>query len=430
MSRIDEYLDAADAANTRRSYASAIRHFEVEWGGLLPASIDTLAKYLAEHGGVLSLNTLRHRLAALSRWHQEHGFPDPTKHHKIRQVLKGIRALHPAQEKQARPLELEQLQQVTDWLTQAAEHAQRQGHLGDWLRHLRNRALLLLGFWRGFRSDELINLRIEFLDLQPGQGMTFYLPRSKGDRNLEGRRFSCPALVRMCPVDAVDTWLTASALKEGPLFCGISRWGKLSASHLASGSVIPLLRQCLSRAGVPEARAFSSHSLRRGFAQWANQSGWSIHDLMKYVGWRDIKSAIRYLEGVDQELQERMNRQLGQQSEVAMAPIEKTVPQLPPVPAVPLKALEISLQLNPFDGRRGPEKKALREMREICLARFGGIALNEDEGRYRVMMPAISQDALDEQVYDLLDELHRIADARHCFLEAVCRDPESRKHWD
>ena len=123
MSQVDLYLDAAERANTRRSYASAIQHFEVEWEGLLPATIDSIARYLAVYAESLSLNTLKHRLAALSRWHQDHGFPDPTKALKIRQVLKGIRTLHPAQEKRAKPLELEILRGVADWLTSATAAA-------------------------------------------------------------------------------------------------------------------------------------------------------------------------------------------------------------------------------------------------------------------------------------------------------------------
>jgi hypothetical protein len=99
MSLIDDYLDAANRENTRRSYASAVQHFEIDWGGFLPATVDAIIRYLADNASVLSLNTLRHRLAALSRWHQDHGFPDPTKAAKVRQVLKGIRTLHPAQEK-------------------------------------------------------------------------------------------------------------------------------------------------------------------------------------------------------------------------------------------------------------------------------------------------------------------------------------------
>lgn len=93
MNQVDLYLNAAERTNTRRSYASAIQHFEVEWGGLLPATIDSIARYLVAYAESLALNTLKHRLAALSRWHQDHGFPDPTKAQKIRQLLKGIRTL-------------------------------------------------------------------------------------------------------------------------------------------------------------------------------------------------------------------------------------------------------------------------------------------------------------------------------------------------
>jgi hypothetical protein len=131
MSQVDLYLDAAERANTRRSYASAIQHFEIEWGGLLPATIDSIARYLAAYAESLSLNTLKHRLAALSRWHQDHGFPDPTKAPKIRQLLKGIRTLHPAQEKRAKPLELEILNSVADWLTSATAQRQSPGGFGQ-----------------------------------------------------------------------------------------------------------------------------------------------------------------------------------------------------------------------------------------------------------------------------------------------------------
>lgn len=276
MSQVDLYLDAAERANTRRSYASAIQHFEVEWGGLLPATIDSIARYLAAYAESLSLNTLKLRLAALSRWHQDHGFPDPTKASKIRQLLKGIRTLHPAQEKRAKPLELEILRDVSDWLIEATAAAVSRGDSASALRQTRDRALVLLGFWRGFRSDELVNLQIEFIEIKPGEGLTCFLPRSKGDQHLEGRSFSCPALSRLCPVEAVEDWLSLSNLKTGPLFRKIDRWGHLSDAGLVPSSVIPMLRRLLTQAGIAEAEAFSSHSLRRGFAQWAG-IGYSRH---------------------------------------------------------------------------------------------------------------------------------------------------------
>ncbi|MFU0418270.1 Tn3 family resolvase, partial [Acinetobacter baumannii] len=98
MPDIDRYLEAATRDNTRRSYQSAIRHFEVEWGGFLPASADSIARYLADHAQTLAINTLRQRLAAIGQWHVSQGFPDPTRAPHVRKVLKGIQALHPAQE--------------------------------------------------------------------------------------------------------------------------------------------------------------------------------------------------------------------------------------------------------------------------------------------------------------------------------------------
>lgn len=430
MSRVDLYLDAAERANTRRSYASAIRHFEIEWGGLPPATIDSIARYLAAHAESLSLNTLKHRLAALSRWHQEHGFPDPTKAPKIRQILKGIRALHPAQEKRAKPLELDILQQTSDWLVQATAAAVVRGDAGSALRHTRDRALVLLGFWRGFRSDELVSLCIEFIEIKPGEGMICYLPRSKGDRQLAGRKFSCPALSRLCPVEAVEDWLALSKLKGGPLFRKIDRWGHLSETGLLPGSIIPMLRQFLARAGVAEADAFSSHSLRRGFAQWAGSSGWDIRELMTYVGWRDMKAAMRYLDGVGAGLKARFEQGLDQALPASAPPPFKSVPQLPPLPEGALTTIEVSVLLTPFNGSSRIGARALRDITETCLARFQAQQIDGNGNLYRIAVPTILADILDDHLYALLDELHQIADARECFLEAVCRDPASGKHWD
>nr|WP_083853199.1 MULTISPECIES: tyrosine-type recombinase/integrase [unclassified Pseudomonas] len=35
--------------------------------------------------------------------------------------------------------------------------------------------------------------------------------------------------------------------------------------------------------------------MRRGFATWATRNQWSPKDLMKYVGWRDVHTAMRYV---------------------------------------------------------------------------------------------------------------------------------------
>lgn len=299
MSNVDKYLQAATRENTQRSYQSAISHFEIEWGGFLPATADSMARYLADHADKLSINTLKQRLAALAKWHIDQGFPDPTKTPVVRKVLKGIQTLHPAQEKQAKPLQIDHLAQAVTWLDQAINSAKLEADPVAQLRHTRNKALLLLGFWRGFRGDELKRLQVEFIELAPNEGMSCFLAQSKGDRQLQGRTFKVPALSVLCPVAAYNDWIALADLTSGPVFRGIDRWGRISDSSLHANSLIPLLRNLLSQAGLPEPDRFSGHSLRRGFAGWANANGWDIKTLMEYVGWKDVKSAMRYIDGAD-----------------------------------------------------------------------------------------------------------------------------------
>ena len=278
MNRLAQYIKAAERDNTRRSYAAAIRHFETEWKGLLPATTDAIARYLADYAATLTINTLRQRLAALSRWHADQGFADPTKSPLVRQVLKGIRSVHAEPEKRARPLELAVLQQVDQWLDAAISNAQQAGDQSALLRHTRNRSLMLLGFWRGFRSDELLNLRVENTEVTPGEGMACYLGRSKGDRQLQGRVFKCPALSLLCPVTAYKAWIDLAGLNEGPVFRKIDRWGHIAGENLHASSVIPLLRSLFAESGVESPKEYSSHSMRRGFAGWARASGWDIKE--------------------------------------------------------------------------------------------------------------------------------------------------------
>lgn len=187
-----------------------------------------------------------------------------------------------------------------------------------------------------------------------------------------------------------------------------------------------MLRQFLARAGIADADAFSSHSLRRGFAQWAGLSGWDIRELMTYVGWRDIKAAMRYLDGVDVGLKARFEQGLDQ----VLPSTSKSAPQLLALPEVALTTIEVSILLTPFNSSRRAKAKALRKMEDTCLARFQAQQIDSDGNLYRISVPTPSVEILDDHLYTLLDELHQIADACECFLEAMCRDTVGGKHWD
>jgi len=293
---VQAYVLAADRENTVKTYASALRHFETVWKGMLPATVDTVARYLAEHATVYRASTLRLHLAALARWHADNGFADPTRSPLIHKVFRGIRAKHATAQRRARPLQLDVLETASNWLFKAQASALEQGRRTEQLRRSRDRSLLLLGFWRAFRADELANMRVEEVVAVRGTGLTCRPGRTKTTDEEEGRAFHCPALSRLCPVDAYLDWLEVSGLKAGPVFPAIDRWGNVSDQPMKSQAVLPLLRRILKDAGTEEADSYSSHSLRRGFAGWASANGWDLKELMEHVGWRDVNSALRYID--------------------------------------------------------------------------------------------------------------------------------------
>lgn len=295
MNKADRYLQAGTRENTRRSYRAAVEHFEVTWGGFLPATGDGIVRYLAEYADKHTISTLKQRLAALAQWHITQGFPDPTKTPTVRQVLKGIRTLHPAQEKQAAPLLLNHLEMAVSWLEREANLAAERNDYRSVMKCRRDIALVLIGFWRGFRGDELARLQVEHTQAEAGAGITFYLPYTKGDRQHQGTTFQTPALKKLCPVQAYINWITVAGIAHGPVFRKIDRWGNLADVGINSNSLIPILRRIFAQAGVPS-DIYSSHSMRRGFATWASANGWDIKSLMSYVGWKDIKSALRYVD--------------------------------------------------------------------------------------------------------------------------------------
>jgi integrase len=298
MSEADRYLQAGIRTNTQKSYRSAVEHFEVTWGGLLPATGDDIVRYLAEYADQHEISTLRLRLAALAQWHITQGFPDPTKTPMVRQILKSIRALHPAQGKQAAPLLLRHLEQAVGWLQREAVLATERNDHKSVIRCRRDIALVLIGFWRGFRGDELARLRVENTRAEAGIGITFYLPHTPDDWRHVGTSFHTPALKKLCPVEAYIDWIAVSGITRGPVFRGIDCWGNLSEDEM-NPSMISLLRRIFEKAGVP-ADTYSCHSMRSGFATWAVESGWGLNALVTYVGWKDIKSAAQYIDSMSQ----------------------------------------------------------------------------------------------------------------------------------
>ncbi len=74
------------------------------------------------------------------------------------------RTTHTTVQRQTKPLEKEHLEHVHQHLLERQTTALDAENPVDLLRLTRDRSLLLLGFWRAFKSDELTRMRIEDVD--------------------------------------------------------------------------------------------------------------------------------------------------------------------------------------------------------------------------------------------------------------------------
>jgi len=428
---LDQYLEAAQRENTLNSYASDIRHFEVTFGGLLPATAQTVANYLAAYATALSVSTLRRRLAALAQWHREHGFADPTTALIVKKALKGIKTLHPAEPKQAEPLQLTAIAQIADWLTIAITAAEGRGDTATALRHRRDKSMLLLGFWRGFRGDELIHLNAQHIKVIPGHGMTCFLAHTKGDRQNTGTTYRVPALSRWCPVTATLEWMSAANIVEGPLFRGINQWGDVATSPLHRSSVVPLLRRLFAHAGLASPETYSGHSLRRGFAGWANANGWDIKALMEYVGWKDVQSAMRYIDVPDAFGQYRIESSIAKLPKPALIASPDSADTSFGTEQKPLMLVSVLLFMRLTPRIKGHNvQKARRTVEFVCLQRHRAVPLDRAQSKYRLQVQADDDLALSEIMSSLIEDIHRIADNHDTVVDVYAKDEAGTCRWD
>ena len=276
---VEAYVRAGIASATKRAYRADLDHFRA-WGGSLPATDTQITNYLADHAEVLKVSTLTRRLAAISVAHEAKGTPNPTASPLVRATMRGIRRAHGAAQHQAKPLLREDLFVVL-------------GAMGDRLKDLRDRALLLIGFAGGLRRSELV--AIDLIDLERvREGIILTIRRSKTDQDGIGRKIGIPfGRTIHCPVRALENWLSAARIEDGPLFRSVDRHGRVSG-RLSGEAVSLIIRGRLSVAGF-DPTGYSGHSLRAGFATSATRAGVSTFKIRQQTGHASDAMLSRYV---------------------------------------------------------------------------------------------------------------------------------------
>jgi integrase len=277
--KLIELLEASTAASTRRAYDSDLRHFAAS-GGSLPAAPLDVARYLCAHADCLSVATLARRLVAIGQAHLLRGFLNPTTTDLVRLTMRGIRRTYGKPQRRAAALRTDDILLIVSLL-------------GDSLADLRDRALLLVGFVGAFRRSELV--AVDYSHIRRGvHGCVITVPRSKADQEGLGREVIVPYGRTACPIKALDAWLSAAGITEGPVFRSMHKGGRVGANRLSPEAVAKIVKHRVKEIGL-DSDCYSGHSLRTGFVTSAAAGGMPTWRIKAQTGHASDAMVGRYI---------------------------------------------------------------------------------------------------------------------------------------
>jgi len=286
---VSELLAQSKSAATVRAYKSDWLRWETwcrEHGAIaLPADPATVAWYLADQVTKTNVSSLRRHLATISKAHQVAGVESPTRSSLVRDALAGLRRAHSQPPKEAPGL-------------LAADMRLTVSVMGDSERDLRDKALLLVGWYAALRRSELSRLTWADIEKDP-DGLRLMLRHSKTDKTGEGQQVGLAKETdtQVCPVYALERWqqvLVSAGLyaPQAPVFPAINRYGRISHLALSGQAVAAVIAARTSEAGV-SVKA-TGHSLRKGLVQQAHLAGVSDSAVMATTRHQSVTMLRRY----------------------------------------------------------------------------------------------------------------------------------------
>ncbi len=286
--RAKQYGRSAKSGATQRAYGSDLADFRAwcEARGLcaLPSTSQTIACYLSDLADAgRKVATIRRRLAAIADLHSLHEYENPAKTKVVREIIRGI-----AREKGTAPhkkvaISVDGLRAALRTIDAACD-----------LRAVRDRALLLVGFFGALRRSELVAIDVEDLRFER-KGVVLTIRRSKTDQEAQGVDVGIPQHPDQAidPVRALRSWLDAAGIISGPIFRSFSLHGALQERRIGGRDVARILQRAAKDAGI--AGDIGGHSLRAGFVTAAAKAGVSIDRIQAVSRHKSVPILLGYV---------------------------------------------------------------------------------------------------------------------------------------
>jgi len=169
--------------------------------------------------------------------------------------------------------------------------------------NIRDKALILIGFYSFCRRSELLGMQFEHLNFG-NDGVQVLIPFSKTDQTGEGRMILLPATNdNYCPVRSLKHWLEIAMIEKGPLFYKINKSNtiekytmnyKNQKVSLNDSSFVLILKKRALAAGLENCDKISGHSLRIGAITQARMNGVPTYEIMAQSGHKTTQMIDRY----------------------------------------------------------------------------------------------------------------------------------------
>ena len=275
-------LKNSKSLNTIRAYRSDFRDFKDFCDRNKLSSLPTNPKILAIYMTHISKNskfsTLKRRLASIKVIHKAKGHYLDIKHPLIVENLLGIKRKIGSYQKAKKPILINDLKLIIKAIDQSDE---------KFLKKLRDKSLILIGFAGGFRRSELVDLNIEDIEFV-SEGVKIFVKRSKTDQSGEGLIKAIPFFINeeLCPVKALKSYINQKSINKGKLF------------EISDKSVALIIKKYVELAGL-EKNKYSGHSLRSGFATSTAEMGAEERSIMAMTGHKSNQMVRRYIKEAD-----------------------------------------------------------------------------------------------------------------------------------
>lgn len=243
----------------------------------LPCGADVVASFLDDQSKTKAAATVRRYAVSIGKIHRLLNFDDPTKAEVVRLALRRAQRSAVAPQRQSLGLTREDVNAIV-----AIRHKS--------LRHLRDAAMISVGFDGLMRRSEIVALRVSDVGWSNKEPTRVIVRRGKTDQVARGR----------------VVWLTdktSQVLREwanlppsaqfmfGPVYGGL-----VINRELNPVSVQRAIKRCLGEIGCEEPSFFTGHALRVGAAQELLRMGCDTAGIMRAGGWRSVTTLARYLE--------------------------------------------------------------------------------------------------------------------------------------